>query len=61
MFGMSVGPDQPPNTFGDAHSPAGPERSVATDVIATPPTDAEHDPVREGIRRGAFDPQSDPA
>lgn len=25
-------------------------------VTAPPPTDAEHDPVREGLRRGVFDP-----
>jgi quercetin dioxygenase-like cupin family protein len=25
-------------------------------VTAPPPTDAEHDPVREGLRRGEFDP-----
>jgi quercetin dioxygenase-like cupin family protein len=26
-------------------------------VTAPPPTDAEHDPVRRGLRRGEFDPQ----
>ncbi|MFC6837920.1 cupin domain-containing protein [Halomarina ordinaria] len=26
-------------------------------VTAPPPTDAEHDPVREGINRGIFDPR----
>lgn len=31
-------------------------RLVATLVTAPPPTDAEHDPVREGLRRGVFDP-----
>lgn len=25
-------------------------------VTSPPPTDAEHDPVREGIKRGVFDP-----
>ncbi|OAQ52298.1 hypothetical protein HTG_11795 [Natrinema mahii] len=25
-------------------------------VTSPPPTDAEHDPVREGLRRGVFDP-----
>jgi quercetin dioxygenase-like cupin family protein len=29
----------------------------ATLVTAPPPTDAEHDPVREGLRRGEFDPR----
>ena len=47
---------------------AGIERGVKADddarleavlVTAPPPTDAEHDPVREGIRRGVFDPGSD--
>jgi len=47
---------------------AGTERGVKADddasleavlVTAPPPTDAEHDPVREGIRRGVFDPGSD--
>lgn len=28
-------------------------------VTAPPPTDAEHEPVRTGIRRGEFDPQAD--
>jgi quercetin dioxygenase-like cupin family protein len=27
-------------------------------VTAPPPTDAEHEPVREGLRRNEFDPQS---
>ncbi len=27
-------------------------------VTAPPPTDAEHDPVREGIKQGEFDPRS---
>lgn len=36
------------------------ERLEATLVTAPPPTDAEHDPVRAGIRRGEFDPRSDP-
>jgi quercetin dioxygenase-like cupin family protein len=43
---------------------AGTERGVKADdarleavlVTAPPPTDAEHDPVREGIRRDEFDP-----
>lgn len=44
---------------------AGTERGVRADdgerleallVTAPPPTDAEHAPVREGIRRGEFDP-----
>ncbi len=33
------------------------ERLEAVLVTAPPPTDAEHDPVREGIRRGEFDPR----
>ncbi|MFC5134046.1 MULTISPECIES: cupin domain-containing protein [Haloferacaceae] len=45
---------------------AGTERGVRADdgerfeallVTAPPPTDAEHGPVREGIRRGEFDPR----
>jgi len=45
--------------------PAGVDRGVRADddgrleallVTAPPPTDAEHGPVREGLRRGAFDP-----
>lgn len=28
-------------------------------VTAPPPTDDEHDPVREGLRRGVFDPHGD--
>lgn len=28
-------------------------------VTAPPPTDAEHGPVREGIKRGEFDPRGD--
>jgi len=28
-------------------------------VTAPPPTDAEHEPVRKGIKRGEFDPESD--
>ncbi|GAB3693524.1 cupin domain-containing protein [Halorubrum pallidum] len=35
------------------------ERLEASLVTAPPPTDAEHDPVREGIRRGEFDPRAD--
>jgi quercetin dioxygenase-like cupin family protein len=31
------------------------ERLEALLVTAPPPTDAEHDPVREGLRRGEFD------
>ncbi|EMA48570.1 MULTISPECIES: cupin domain-containing protein [Halococcus] len=30
-------------------------------VTAPPPSDAEHDPVRAGIRRDEFDPQADDA
>jgi len=37
----------------------GGERLEATLVTAPPPTDAEHDPVREGLRRGEFDPRGD--
>ncbi|UPW01395.1 cupin domain-containing protein [Halorussus gelatinilyticus] len=46
--------------------PAGDERGVragdgdrleATLVTAPPPTDAEHDPVREGLKRGEFEPR----
>lgn len=33
------------------------ERLEAVLVTAPPLTDAEHDPVREGIRRGEFDPR----
>ena len=33
------------------------ERLEAVLVTAPPPTDAEHGPVREGIRRGEFDPR----
>lgn len=32
------------------------ERLEATLVTAPPPTDAEHDPVRRGLRRCEFDP-----
>ncbi len=44
---------------------AGVDRGVRADeggrleallVTSPPPTDAEHDPVREGLRRGVFDP-----
>ena len=38
---------------------AGDERLEALLVTAPPPTDAEHDPVREGLRRGEFDPRSE--
>ncbi|WP_433627633.1 cupin domain-containing protein [Halomicrococcus sp. NG-SE-24] len=38
---------------------AGDERLEATLVTAPPPTDAEHDPVLEGLRKGAFDPDAD--
>ncbi|RBI59285.1 cupin [halophilic archaeon] len=38
---------------------AGDERLEATLVTAPPPTDAEHDPVRERLRRGAFDSDVD--
>jgi quercetin dioxygenase-like cupin family protein len=46
--------------------PAGEERGVRADdgerleatlVTAPPPTDAEHDPVREGLRKGEFEPR----
>ncbi|UPV75343.1 cupin domain-containing protein [Halorussus limi] len=46
--------------------PAGEDRGVKADadrrleatlVTAPPPTDAEHDPVREGLKRGEFDPR----
>jgi quercetin dioxygenase-like cupin family protein len=45
--------------------PAGRDRGVravdgrleATLVTAPPPTDAEHDPVRRGLREGTFDPE----
>jgi len=33
------------------------ERLEATLVTAPPPTDAEHDPVRRGLREGTFDPE----
>ncbi|WP_276273890.1 cupin domain-containing protein [Haloarcula litorea] len=32
-------------------------RLAATLVTAPPPTDAEHDPVRRGLRRGEFEPE----
>lgn len=35
---------------------AGDQRLEATLVTAPPPTDAEHDPVRQGLREGTFDP-----
>lgn len=38
---------------------AGDQRLEATLVTALPPMDAEHDPVREGLRTGKFDPRSD--
>ncbi|MFB6102761.1 MAG: cupin domain-containing protein [Haloplanus sp.] len=47
--------------------PAGTERGIKADddsrleallVTAPPPTEAEHDPVREGLRRDEFDPRS---
>ncbi|WP_135829800.1 cupin domain-containing protein [Halorussus halobius] len=38
---------------------AGDERLEATLVTAPPPTDAEHDPVREGLKKGEFDPRAD--
>ena len=34
-------------------------RLEAVLVTAPPPTDAEHEPVREGIRRGEFDPHGE--
>jgi quercetin dioxygenase-like cupin family protein len=46
--------------------PAGTDRGVKADadsrleatlVTAPPPTDAEHEPVRRGLRRGEFDPE----
>ena len=33
------------------------ERLEATLVTAPPPTDAEHEPVREGLKRGEFEPR----
>ena len=47
--------------------PAGSERGVRAEdecleallVTSPPPTDAEHDPVREGLRRGEFDPRGE--
>lgn len=48
--------------------PAGTDRGVRADddsrleatlVTAPPPTDAEHDPVRKGLKRGEFDPGED--
>jgi len=38
---------------------AGDERLEALLVTAPPPTDVEHDPVREGLRRDEFDPRGD--
>ncbi|WP_121823095.1 cupin domain-containing protein [Halostella salina] len=35
------------------------ERLEALLVTAPPPTDAEHDPVRKGLRTGQFDPLDD--
>jgi len=35
------------------------ERLEAVLVTAPPPTDAEHAPVREGLKRGEFDPRAD--
>jgi quercetin dioxygenase-like cupin family protein len=35
---------------------AGDERLEAVLVTAPPPTDAEHDPVRRGLREGTFEP-----
>ncbi|UIP00441.1 cupin domain-containing protein [Halobaculum sp. CBA1158] len=49
---------------------AGTERGVRADadgrleallVTAPPPTDAEHEPVREGLRSGEFDPRGESA
>jgi quercetin dioxygenase-like cupin family protein len=37
----------------------GDERLEALLVTAPPPTDAEHDPVRKGIREGTFDPRTE--
>jgi quercetin dioxygenase-like cupin family protein len=37
------------------------ERLEALLVTAPPPTDAEHDPVRRGIRQGEFEPTTDDA
>ncbi|PAU82559.1 cupin [Halorubrum salipaludis] len=34
------------------------ERLEASLVTAPPPTDAEHDPVRAGLKRGEFDPRA---
>jgi quercetin dioxygenase-like cupin family protein len=48
--------------------PAGTDRGVRADddsrleatlVTAPPPTDAEHNPVRKGLKRGEFDPGED--
>jgi quercetin dioxygenase-like cupin family protein len=33
------------------------ERLEALMVVTPPPTDAEHEPVRRGLRTGAFDPE----
>jgi len=46
--------------------PAGRERGVRADggrleavlVTSPPPTDAEHEPVRQGLRNGEFDPSN---
>jgi hypothetical protein len=35
------------------------ERLEALLVTAPPPTDAEHDPVREGLHRGEFPPREE--
>jgi quercetin dioxygenase-like cupin family protein len=37
------------------------ERLAALLVTAPPPTDAEHDPVRRGLRNGEFEPELEPA
>ncbi|MBX0347968.1 MULTISPECIES: cupin domain-containing protein [Haloarcula] len=45
--------------------PAGADRGIRADsgrleatlVTAPPPTDAEHEPVRRGLKRGEFDPE----
>jgi len=45
--------------------PAGTDRGIRADgerletvmVVSPPPTDAEHEPVRRGVKQGAFDPE----
>ena len=40
----------------DRDDQEGDERLAAVLVTAPPPTDAEHDPVRRGLREGTFEP-----